>query len=95
MATSILMLKSTDISKQTRRSHGLLGQSILSQLASIKFLGCELYVDPATYQMPSSFAELETTVDSIKAQLAENLPENFDDWEDDDYEYEDDERDEE
>jgi hypothetical protein len=45
-ADSIQILGSTDICMQTRRSHGLLGQSVLANLASIKFLGCELYVDP-------------------------------------------------
>jgi hypothetical protein len=91
-ADSVQILGSTDICMQTRRSHGLLGQSVLANLASIKFRGCELYVNPFCYKLPESFAELAQTVGHIKVQLHQHLPDGFDDWEDDDYGYEDDER---
>lgn len=93
-ADSLQILASTDIRLQTRRSHGLLGQFILANLALIKYQGCELYVDPYVYKFPSNFRELKRTVGDIKAQLEHHLPDNFNDWKDDDYEYEDDERDE-
>jgi hypothetical protein len=90
---SIKKLNELDIVNQSRRHHGLLGQSILSQMASLKYCECELYVNPAHFKLPSSFEELEMVIGSIKAHLSHRLPEGFDDWEDDDFEYEDDERD--
>lgn len=87
-------LADNDISRQTRRTHGLLGQSVLSQMASIKYQGCELYVNPAEYKFPENFETLDNTITTIKDQLVSHLPSDFDDWEDDDFEYEDDEREE-
>jgi len=92
---SIDKLSSSSIANQTRRHHGLLGRSILSQMASLKYCECELYVNPAQFNMPSTFDVLEGIIGSIKARLWYHLPEGFDDWKDDDFEYEDDERDEE
>lgn len=77
-----------------RRHHGLLGQSILSTMASIKHAHCELCVDPSDFILPSSFVELEATIGHIKSQLETSLPAGFDDWEDDDFEFEDEEWDE-
>ena len=92
---NVFTLNTTDISKQLRRSHGLLGQSFLVNSASIKYKGCELYVNPSEYAFPASFSELAITVGKIRVELHDHLPDNFNNWEDDDHEYEDDERDDE
>ena len=57
----------------------------------IKYKHVELYVDPAQYTLPRDFKELENQTVSLEMQLRKELPEQFDDWEDDDFAFEDDE----
>ena len=86
-------LQETCISTQARRHHGLIGQMILEKFASLKYVGCELYLDPTIFVLPRNFEALEKIIGSINLHLNVHLPEGFDDWEDDDFEYEDDEHD--
>ena len=57
----------------------------------IKYKHVELYVDPAQYTLPRDFKELKDQIISLEMQLRKELPEQFDDWEDDDFAFEDDE----
>ncbi len=51
----------------------------------------EFYVNPATYAVPASWNDLGNQMDSIGNQLQGHKPDDFNDWEDDDFAYEDDE----
>jgi hypothetical protein len=73
-----------------RRSHGRLGQQILSRFACIKHDGCELYVDPMSYGLPTDFRALDFQVNDLRSQVKTVLPNTFNDWEDDDFAFEDD-----
>jgi len=73
-----------------RRTHGLLGQHILDRFTCIKHNGCKLYVDASKYQLPSNFRTLDFQVDALRSQLKVSVPDEFDDWEDDDFAFEDD-----
>eukprot|EP01039_Chlorochromonas_danica_P006767 gene6767-7477_t len=73
-----------------RRSHGLVGQDILSQFCSLKLGNIQLYVDPRTYSLPPDFSSLALQMRNIFTQI-EMYPEGFHDWEDDEFSYEDDE----
>mmetsp|Transcript_19883 Transcript_19883/g.18054 ORF Transcript_19883/g.18054 Transcript_19883/m.18054 type:complete len:145 (+) Transcript_19883:16-450(+) len=95
LVDSINNLLNTDISNQTRRKTGLLKSSIFTGIASFKYEGCEIYVNPTTFKMLNSFDELEKLVGWINAQFMINyqLPEGFNDWLDDDFRFEDDDLD--
>ena len=75
---------------QKRRTHALLGQDILLGFCLIKYEHVELYVDPSHYMLPRDFRELRDQTSSLEMQLRQELPDKFDDWEDDDFAYEDD-----
>ena len=74
-----------------RRTHALLGQDILSEYCLIKYRDVEIYVDPSKYTLPRNFRVLRDQNESLANQLRRDLPDNFDDWEDDDFAFEDDE----
>jgi hypothetical protein len=74
----------------TRRSHGLLGQDILSQFCCIKMNQLELFVDPNVYSLPADFKALRMQIKLVLEQ-ASSYPKDFNDWEDDDFSFEDDE----
>ena len=76
---------------EQRRTHALLGQDILSEFSMLKHGHVELYVDPSEYTLPVDFQELRNQTISLEMQLRKDLPESFDDWEDDDFAFEDDE----
>ena len=88
---SVACLASLTGPEQRRRTHALLGQDILSEFTLLKHGHVELYVDPSEYTLPASFQELTNQTISLEMQLRKDLPESFDDWEDDDFAYEDDE----
>lgn len=75
-----------------RRTHALLGQDIMFGFCLIKYRHVELYVNPKYYKFPKIFDELQDQTESIENQLRKPLPECFDDWEDDDFTFEDDEK---
>lgn len=75
---------------EQRRTHALLGQDILAEFSMFKHGDIELYVDPSEYAIPTSFEELGNQSISLEMQLRKDLPESFDDWEDDDFAFEDD-----
>lgn len=72
-----------EIKIHTRRSHGLIGQQILDQFASIKYKECQ-------YTLPANFVELGHQLIDLVSQTKNDLPSSFDDWEDDDFAFEDD-----
>ena len=74
-----------------RRTHALLGQDLLLGFCMIKYKHVELYVNPSQYTLPRDFKELKDQIISLEMQLRKELPEQFDDWEDDDFAFEDDE----
>ena len=75
-----------------RRTHGLLGQDIMFGFCLIKYRHVELYVNPKFYKFPKIFDEVQDQTESIENQPRTFLPECFDDWEDDDFTFEDDEK---
>lgn len=75
-----------------RRTHALLGQDIMFDFCLIKYRRVELYVNPKYYKFPKNFEELQDQMESMENQLRKVLPECFDDWEDDDFTFEDDEK---
>ena len=75
-----------------RRTHALLGQDIMFGFCLIKYRRVELYVNPKYYKFPKNFEELQDQTESMENQLRKVLPECFDDWEDDDFTFEDDEK---
>jgi hypothetical protein len=75
-----------------RRTHALLGQDIMFGFCLIKYRHVELYVNPKHYKFPKIFEELQDQTESIENQLRKFLPECFDDWVDDDFTFEDDEK---
>jgi hypothetical protein len=48
-----------------------------------------LYFNPAVYILPPSIAALETQITKLIGPLRDNLPDRFDDWEDDDFHFDD------
>jgi hypothetical protein len=64
-----------------RKSHALLGQSIMKQFASMRSSKIEFFVNRAIYQI-SSWEEIERQTILIRSLL--KLPDDFEDWEDDD-----------
>ena len=78
-----------------RRTHALLGQSVLKGLALIKCNNCELYLDASIYKLPSDFREVAFQKRELTEPLRVLLPEDINDWEHDDFSFEDDTRDDE
>lgn len=68
-------------SNAARRSHALLGQSVLKQLSCVKHSRVEFHVDPAYYKI-SSWNEVSRDTSRLLEQII--LPDDFEDWEDDD-----------
>jgi hypothetical protein len=68
-------------SSAPRRSHALLGQSVLKQLSCVKHSRVEFHVDPAHYEI-SSWNEVSCDTSRLLEQII--LPDDFEDWEDDD-----------
>jgi hypothetical protein len=64
-----------------RRTHALLGQSVLRKVSSVRFSSIEFFVDPNIYRALDWDVLHEETI-NLTQQL--DLPEAFDDWEDDD-----------
>lgn len=64
-----------------RRSHALLGQSVLKELSCIKSSTVEFYVRAELYT-PITWTEVEADTRRLLAQLI--LPDAFEEWEDDD-----------
>lgn len=91
-STAARDLMNKETKEHPRRTHGLLGQSILSQFTLFRINNCELYLDLAEYKLPSSTLDLVNQVQAISDQVQE-FPEGYDDWEDDDFAFEDDEYD--
>lgn len=73
-----------------RRTHALLGQSLLHGFTLIKHKNCELYLDATIYQLPTDFKQLAIQIRELTQQITLVLPEDFNDWEDDDFFFEDD-----
>ena len=73
-----------------RRTHALLGQDILNEFSMLKHGHVELYVNPREYILPANFDELRNHIKLLEMQLKPDLPESFNDWEDDDFAFEDD-----
>ena len=67
--------------ERDRRTHALLGQSILSKVSSVRYSSIEFFFDSDVYP-DLKWAEVKVETMRLKKQL--NLPESFDDWEDDD-----------
>jgi hypothetical protein len=64
-----------------RRTHALLGMSVLKKVSSVRFSSIDFFVDPEKYIWADWHAishDTEMLLEQIK------LPECFDDWEDDD-----------
>ena len=74
-----------------RRTHALLGQDLLLGFCMIKYEHIQLYVNPSQYTLPRDFKELKDQIILLEMQLRKELPDQFDDWEDDDFAFEDDE----
>ena len=66
---------------RARRTHALLGQSVISNTSSIRFSNVEFFVVPKQYRLTSWRTISEETFNLLD-QI--NLPKAFDDWEDDD-----------
>jgi|GEM_PF-6137969 len=64
-----------------RRSHALLGQSVLKRVSSIRFSNVEFFVDSLKY-LNTSWDDINDQTQKILEQI--QLPSFFDDWEDDD-----------
>lgn len=64
-----------------RRSHALLGQSVLKELSCIKFSTVEFYVRAELYT-PITWRDVAVDTKRLLAQLV--LPDAFEEWEDDD-----------
>ena len=64
-----------------RRTHALLGQSVLKEHSCIKYSTVEFYVDPKVYT-PISWNRVSVDTKRLLSQL--DLPPQFEDWEDDD-----------
>lgn len=64
-----------------RRSHALLGQSVLKELSCIKFSIVEFYVNAALYH-PISWKDISLDTARLLSQLVP--PDGFEDWVDDD-----------
>jgi hypothetical protein len=64
-----------------RRSHALLGQSVLKELSCIKSSTVEFYVRAELYT-PITWKDVEIDTKRLLAQLV--LPDAFEEWEDDD-----------
>ena len=58
----------------------------------IKYRQVELYVNHKYCKFPKFFEELQDQTESMENQLREVLPECLDEWEDDDFKFEDDEK---
>jgi hypothetical protein len=63
-----------------RRTHAVLGMSVLKKLSSIRHSSIKYYVDPKKYEL-TSWPELSAETKKILEQI--KLPECFEDWEDD------------
>lgn len=72
-----------------RRSHALLGQHILMNVSSIKHRNCEIFFNAMEFSFPANVYELENLI-SLVSTSAE-LPDKFNDWGDDDFQFDDDE----
>eukprot|EP01035_Chromulina_nebulosa_P005438 gene5438-7371_t len=85
---SNIVLLESQIKVHLRRDYGLLGQEVMQCFSSIKHGACELHVDSQIFIMPPTFVELGIQIDNLVNQIV-NLPEGFEEWEDD-YAFEDD-----
>jgi hypothetical protein len=64
-----------------RRTHALLGQSILKDVASFKYSTIEFYVHP-NFHVLSSWKQIKE--DTVHITNALNVPDDFQEWVDDD-----------
>ena len=63
-----------------RRTHAVLGMSVLKRLSSMRYGGIEYYFDPKKHKL-TSLPELSAETKKIFEQIL--LPECFENWEDD------------
>lgn len=75
---------------EDRRTHALLGQEITERFCRLKYEQVELYIDPQNYHFPKDLTELRQQIRSLADHVKEQLPDDFNDWEDDDFGFEDD-----
>jgi hypothetical protein len=64
-----------------RRTHALLGMSVLRKLSVVRYSSIEFFVDPKEYRL-ANWREISSETEKLLEQI--KLPECFDDWEDDD-----------
>jgi hypothetical protein len=64
-----------------RRTHALLGMSILKKLSSVRYSTIEFFVDSKHYEW-KNWREMSDETEKLLEQII--LPDCFDDWEDDD-----------
>ena len=90
--TSSQLDKLADLNvSSVRRRHALLGQSVLQGFLLLKLNNTAFYVNRQTHAVPASWEELRNQMGAIENQLQRHMPDDFEDWEDDDFAYEDDE----
>ena len=64
-----------------RRTHALLGMSVLRKLSVVRYSSIEFFVHPKEYRLVN-WREISSETEKLLEQI--KLPECFDDWEDDD-----------
>ena len=67
--------------KRARRTHALLGQTVISNTSSVRYSNVEFFVVNQQYPLTDWVTLHE---DTLKLLEQINLPESFDEWEDDD-----------
>eukprot|EP01035_Chromulina_nebulosa_P022399 gene22399-29003_t len=77
----LLVQDSKNHQGRERKSHALLGQSVIKNLSSVRSSKIEFFVDRKLYNI-ESWKEIEKQTILITSQI--NLPDCFEDWEDDD-----------